>query len=79
MCSSDLKNAMKNIFAKNEDKMEVEDVQEQESTQIQNTFDQRYKVDVDRSKAINSLSTNKTLQESNRETEEDKDDVSYGE
>lgn len=70
---------MKNIFAKNEDKMEVEDVQEQESTQIQNTFDQRYKVDVDRSKAINSLSTNKTLQESNRETEEDKDDVSYGE
>lgn len=74
-----IKNAMKNIFAKNEDKMEVEDVQEQESTQIQNTFDQRYKVDVDRSKAINSLSTNKTLQESNRETEEDKDDVSYGE
>jgi len=73
-----IKNAMKNMFGKNENNMETEEAHKQEETQIPNTFDQRYKVDVDRSKAINNIATNKTSQESNRETE-NKDDVSYGE
>lgn len=72
-----IKNAMKNIFGKSEDK--IEESHKQEETKLPNVFDQRYKVNVDTRKVADKHSDNKTLQESNRETEEDKDGVSYGE